>query len=172
MSSYGVPGNLNVEVCAEHAPNGTVDVKHKRYSHGCCWRRPSWGMAGSRKAEFCAEYDVPDMMVNLRHTQCSHEGCSKPARYGVAGSRKAEFCSEHAPDEMSNVKRSDHGSYSKRRTNGVASSHNIELCKEHVADGMVNVKPENMRTSHAAPKKQSRPLKTLPPLRPAPAGLG
>ncbi len=61
-----------------------VDVRSKRCSHPNCSKRPSYGMAGSKKADMCAEHAL-DGMVNVLHkkSRCGHPSCSKRPSYGM-----------------------------------------------------------------------------------------
>ena len=70
---------------------------------GC---NPSYGVAGSKKAEYCAQHAL-EGMVHVRSKKCAGDGCSKQPSYGVAGSKKAEYCAQHALEGMVDV-------YSKR----------------------------------------------------------
>ncbi|CAM9153130.1 unnamed protein product [Sphacelaria rigidula] len=67
-----------------------------------CSKKPSYGVMGSRKAEFCAAH-ASSRMTTLTSKKCGNEGCFKYPSYGVEGSRKREFCAVHARLGMVNV---------------------------------------------------------------------
>ena len=93
-ASHGEPGE-KAQFCAEHAPGGTEDVKHKKCEHEGCKKMPSCGVPGGRR-QFCSEHKQ-EGMVDLAGTQCAHEGCKKVASYGVPGGRR-QFCPTHKPE--------------------------------------------------------------------------
>ncbi|CAN0022283.1 unnamed protein product [Sphacelaria rigidula] len=85
-----------------------VDVVHKKCGGEGCSTRPSYGVAGSTKAEFCPKHARAGM-VNVRDKKCGQRNCSKNPSYGVAGSTKAEFCAKHARVGMMSVRRKECG---------------------------------------------------------------
>ena len=61
-----------------------VNVVSKRCAHHGCAKGPSYGKAGSKKAEYCRDH-AEDGMVNVTHKRCAHHGCIKVAQYSKAG---------------------------------------------------------------------------------------
>ncbi|CAM9260017.1 unnamed protein product [Sphacelaria rigidula] len=117
-----------------------VNVRNKRCSEDACLKHPSYGVAGSKKAEFCSEHARVGM-VNVVTRKCSDDACLKSPSYGVAGSKKAEFCSEHARAGMVTVrnKRCRDERCLKHASYGVARSEEAEFCSEHARAGMMDV---------------------------------
>lgn len=55
----------------------------KRCSHEGCTKLPSWGLAGSRKHEFCAQHAMEGLVEVVRKWKtCSYEGCTKLPSWG------------------------------------------------------------------------------------------
>ncbi|CAM9786731.1 unnamed protein product [Sphacelaria rigidula] len=118
-----------------------INVVGKRCGEKRCLKRPSFGVAGSKKTEFCFEHAAAGM-INVVSKRCGDEGCLKHPSYSVAGSKKAVLCSAHAREGMAHVgnkKYSDEGCF-KYPSYGVAGSKKREFCFEHARAGMVNVK--------------------------------
>ncbi|CAN0344470.1 unnamed protein product, partial [Ectocarpus sp. 12 AP-2014] len=69
--------------------------------HGCN-KVGSFGVQGTRTAEYCATH-AKDGMLNVISKRCDHPGCSKHPSYGRKGSKKAEFCVAHASKDMVDV---------------------------------------------------------------------
>ncbi|CAM9765281.1 unnamed protein product [Sphacelaria rigidula] len=117
-----------------------VNVRDKRCGEEGCVKYPSYGVAGSKKAEFCSKHAGAGM-VNVVNKRCGEEGCVKYPSYGVAGSKKAEFCFKHARAGMVNVvnKRCGEEGCVKYPSYGVAGSKKAEVCSKHAMAGMVNV---------------------------------
>ncbi|CAM9296296.1 unnamed protein product [Sphacelaria rigidula] len=118
-----------------------VDVVSKRCGEEGCFKHPSFGVASSRKAEFCAAHARAGM-VDVVSKRCGEEGCFKRPSFGAASSRKAEFCAAHARAGMVNVrsKRCGEEGCFKKTSFNVASSRKAEFCAAHARAGMVNVK--------------------------------
>ena len=118
-----------------------VDVINKTCCREGCSKRPSFGLAESRKAEFCSQH-ARNGMVNVVSKTCCREGCSKQPSFGLAGSRKAEFCSKHAGDGMVHVRSKTccREGCSKRALLGMAGSRKAEFCSQHAGDGMINLR--------------------------------
>ena len=57
--------------------------------------QPSFGVASTRTAEYCAQ-DAPDGMVNINgREKCRIEGCSNRLSFGVTGIRETAYCIQH-----------------------------------------------------------------------------
>ena len=54
-SSYGEAGG-KANLCAEHAKDGIVNVRHEKCNHTGCTKHPSCSTAASRKRVFCATH--------------------------------------------------------------------------------------------------------------------
>ncbi|CAM9755844.1 unnamed protein product [Sphacelaria rigidula] len=157
--SFGVARGRKAKYCATHAPAGMVNVgsmtcdeegTHARAgmvnvgSKTCgeegCSKLPSFGMAGSRKAEYCATH-ARTGMVYVTGKTCREEGCSTSPSFGVAGSKKAEFCATHARAGMVHVKGKTCGeeSCTTQSSFGVAGDKEAEFFTAHARAGMVTV---------------------------------
>ncbi|CAN0154078.1 unnamed protein product, partial [Ascophyllum nodosum] len=99
--------------------------KRKRRTEGCgkhrtcktegCGNRPSFGVAGTKTAQYCLQHAPDEMvdvhrrkcrtgMVNVHIRKCKKEGCGKRPSFGAAGSKTVEYCAQHAPEGMVDVK--------------------------------------------------------------------
>lgn len=90
------------------------------------------GVAGSRRAESCAQHARAGMVYVMKRA-CGTEECSTKPSFGVTGSRRAEFCTQHARVGMVNVvsKRCSTEGCSTRAYFGVAGSTKPECCSQH-----------------------------------------
>ena len=158
---------------SEHASDGMGYVKKKRCAHvsskRCrtegCRKQPSFGVAGTKTREYCAQH-APDGMVNVSSIRkCRTEGCGKYPSFGAAGTKRVEYCAQHAPDGMVNVsnKKCRTEGCSKRSTIGVAGTKTVEYCAQHAPDGMVNVCSKKCRTEGCSKKPSN--TRTLRPTR-------
>ena len=68
-----------------------VDVCRKKSRTEGCGKLPSYGVAGTKTVEYCAQH-APDGMVDVKCRKCRTEGCGKSPSYGVAGTKSAEYC--------------------------------------------------------------------------------
>ena len=103
---------LNVFFVSFHSSQLTARWRHtllnregsmpRECAHQGCTKGPSYGVAGSKKPEYCAQHRKGGM-VNVVSKRCAHHGCAKGPSYGKAGSKKAEYCRDHAEDGMVNV---------------------------------------------------------------------
>ncbi|CAN0041536.1 unnamed protein product [Pylaiella littoralis] len=116
-----------------------VDVKNKRCTHRGCTKQPSYGVAGTKTAEFCSGH-AKGGMVNVFKKKCTHRGCTKRPSYGVAGTKTAEFCSEHTTDGMVDVckKRCSQPGCTTLPRFGVSGGIRT-FCARHAEGGMVDV---------------------------------
>ncbi|CAM9477026.1 unnamed protein product [Sphacelaria rigidula] len=101
-----------------------------------CSKRPSFGAAGGRTADFCAEH-APASMVNVRYKHCGEESCSKRPSFGASGGRKAEFCVAHAGVRN---KHCDKEGRFQRASFGTAGGGKAQFCAAHAPAGMVDVR--------------------------------
>ena len=85
-------------------PEGIVDVKSRKCKTEGCGTIPSFGVAGTKTAEYCAQHAL-EGMVDVKHRKCRTEGCGKLPSLGVAGTITAEYCARHSLDGMVQVKR-------------------------------------------------------------------
>ena len=125
--SFGVAGTKKAEHCAQHAPDGMVNVKNKRRRTEGCNKIPSFGVVGTRKAEYCAQHAPDEMVAVIGRKKCKTQHCGIVPEFGVAGAKSAERCAQHAPDGMVYIKSR------KYRTNdygklGVAGTSLTEYC--------------------------------------------
>lgn len=74
-----------------------------------CEKRPTYGLMGSKKREFCSQH-AKKGMINVNNKRCIQPNCSTIPSFAVAGSKKAEFCSQHAMEGMIDVRSKRSGS--------------------------------------------------------------
>ena len=74
----------------QHAPDGMVNVCSTKCRTEGCDKWPSFGVAGTRTLEYCAQHAL-DGIVNLKTRKCRTEGCGKRPSFGVAGAKTAEY---------------------------------------------------------------------------------
>ena len=79
-----------------------VSINAKRCSSDGCFTRPSYGMIGSGKVEFCSRHKRAGM-VSFNANRCSSAGCYSRPTYGVPGSVKPEVCVKHKRIDMFNI---------------------------------------------------------------------
>ena len=72
-----------------------VNVKSRKCKIQGCVTAPSFGLAGTKTAEYCAQH-APDEMVDIKSRKCRTQGCGKGPSFGVVGTTTAEYCSQHA----------------------------------------------------------------------------
>ncbi|CAM9901225.1 unnamed protein product [Sphacelaria rigidula] len=68
-----------------------VDVGKRTCGDEGCSTRPSYGVAGSKRAESCSQHARAGM-VDVVTKKCGHQACPMRPSCGVAGSKKAEYC--------------------------------------------------------------------------------
>ena len=142
-----VKGTKTVEYCAQHAPDGMVDVKKRRkYRTEGCGKEPSYGVAGTKFAEYFVQH-AQDGMVDVKSRKCRTEGCDMWPSYGVKGKTTAEYCAQHAPDGTVDVKRKKCRTKScgKRPSYGVAGTKTAEYCSQHAPNGMIDASSKKCR---------------------------
>ena len=147
MPSFGVTGTKTAEYCAQHAPDGMVDVKSRKCRTESCEKWPSFGVEGTRAGECCAQH-TPDGMVSVSSRKCKTEGCGKQPSLGVPGTNTLEYCAQHASDSKINVKSKacKMEGCGRRLPYGVAGTKSRDYCTQHAPDGMVDVKSRKCRT--------------------------
>ncbi|CAM9176312.1 unnamed protein product [Sphacelaria rigidula] len=72
-----------------------LDVAGKKCDSEDCSTRPSCGVAGSKRAEFCSEHARAGM-VGVANKRCGYEGCSKRAIDAKQNVDESKFCGRHA----------------------------------------------------------------------------
>ena len=136
-----------MEYCAQHAPEGMVDVCSRKCRTEGCGKVPSFGVAGTKAAEYCAQHAL-EGMVDVKNRKSRTEGCGKIPSFGVAGTKMEEYCAQHAPEGTVNV----HGKMcrtagcGKRSSFGAAGTKKAEYCAQHALDGTVDVKSPKCKT--------------------------
>ena len=70
------------------------NVRSKKCARDACSKRPSYGISGSTKAEYCAQHGL-EGMVRVSSKICADQGPSIMPSYGISGSRKAHTWAEH-----------------------------------------------------------------------------
>lgn len=88
---------------AGHADAGMVNVARRPCAHQGCSSGASFGVAGTKKREFCSAHALPGMITFT--TKCASNGCQVLPVFGVSGSGRLEFCSVHAAASMVNLNR-------------------------------------------------------------------
>lgn len=79
-----------------------MDVKARECAaNDDCAKRPSSGVEGSSKVEYCPHHARVGM-VNVTHRKCTND-CAKQPCFGLEGSRKAEHYAQHAKAGMIDV---------------------------------------------------------------------
>ncbi|CAM9611778.1 unnamed protein product, partial [Ascophyllum nodosum] len=71
-----------------------VSVKDRKCRTDGCGKCASFGVAGTKTGEYCAQH-APDGMVNVCSRKCKTDGCSKQPSFGVAGTQTAMYCAQH-----------------------------------------------------------------------------
>ena len=87
IPSFEVAGTKSAEYCAQHAPDGMVNVCSKKCRTEGYDKQPSFGVAGTKMAEYCAQHP-PYGMVDVCNKKCRTENCGKAPSFGVAGTKK------------------------------------------------------------------------------------
>ena len=109
-----------------------VGVTRRKCRTKDCGKKPSFGVAGTKMSEYCAQH-APDGMVDTTSRKCRTEDCGKQRSFGVAGTKIAEYCAQHAPDGMVDVKNKKCKNKGCRRgpSFGVAGTKRAEYCALH-----------------------------------------
>ncbi|CBJ28698.1 EsV-1-7 [Ectocarpus siliculosus] len=110
--------------------------------HANCTKRPTYGVAGSKKREFCSQH-ARDGMVNVNNKRCIQPNCTTIPSFAAAGSKKAEFCSQHAREGMVDVRSrrcSQRGCNTQPSLGEAGSSKIPGACKAHASEGMVGLR--------------------------------
>ena len=109
------------------------------YSRKCkiegCSKRPSFGVAGTRMVEYCAQH-AQDGMVDVCNRKCRIESCGKHLSFGVTGTRAAEYFAHHAKNEMVDLNIiCAHRGCNKHAPFGVAGTKQMGYCTQHTRPG-------------------------------------
>ncbi|CAM9859725.1 unnamed protein product [Ascophyllum nodosum] len=72
-----------------------VRVNNRKCKTNSCGKQPSFGMPGTKTAEYCAQH-AEGGMVNFYNRKYRTETCGKQLSFGVANSRTVEYCAQHA----------------------------------------------------------------------------
>lgn len=86
--------------CGQHRGTAMRDVRHPSCVE--CYRRPSYGLKGTRFATHCHVHKTPGL-VNVKHVFCHKAGCDTLASFGVTQNRPTH-CFAHKSGHMTNVK--------------------------------------------------------------------
>lgn len=79
-----------------------MNVRKHKCNHPTCTTSPVFGVAGTRKAEFCAPH-AKEGMVPVSGKKCSGADCTKQLVYGLMGTTKAIVCVQHREGGLVNV---------------------------------------------------------------------
>ena len=147
-SSYGKVGTKKAELCAKHAEDGMINVRHKKCGHSGCTKQPSYGRVGTNKAERCARH-ADDGMVSVRNKKSGHSGFNKQPSCGKIGTKKADLCAEQSEDGIADVrmiKECGHSGCTKQPSYGKGGTKKAEPWADQAGDGMVDL--PNKKCSH------------------------
>ena len=116
------------EYCAQHVPDGMVNVCSRKCGTEGCNKQPSFGLTGAETAECCAQH-APGGMVDVMNRIYRTERCGVrsdryknsrilcAARTGRDGQRQEQICrTEYC---------------GKQPSFGVAKSRTVEYCSQH-----------------------------------------
>ena len=73
-----------------------IDVMNRKCRTEVCSKTPSFGVAGTTIAEYCAQH-AQNGMVDVKNRKCGFKGCGKRPSFGLANIGTAEYCPQHAP---------------------------------------------------------------------------
>lgn len=76
-----------------------MDVAKKSTRCGHPNKHPSYGIKGSKTAEFWAGHAREDRM-NAKRKRYAHSSCNKQPKHSLEGGKTAEFCAPHAKERM------------------------------------------------------------------------
>ena len=109
-----------------------INVWSRKCGTEGCTKQPSFGVTGTRSAEYCPQH-APGGMVNVKSRKCRAERCGKIPSFGVTGTKTAEYCAQHAKGGMVNVYNIKYRteSYDKKPSFGVPNIRTAEYCAQH-----------------------------------------
>ena len=124
-----------------------VNVTGKMCRTEGCGTRPSFGVEGTKTAEYCRQHAL-DGMINVNKRTCRTEGCGKIAAFGVEGTKTAEYCRHHTLSGMVNVRNimCRLEGCGKIAAFGVSGTKTLKYCRQHALDGMINVRGKTCGT--------------------------
>ena len=102
-----------------------------------CKKQPSYGIRGSKRAEYCAPHKLRGM-VNVTRKFCLE--CEALPSFGIRGTKKATHCVAHKSPEMVNVKDKTCLDCEARPSFGIRGTKKATHCVTHRSSEMVNVK--------------------------------
>ena len=73
IPSFGVAGTKTAEYCAQHDPDGMVNVFRMKCRTEGCGKWPSFGVAGTKTGKYCVQH-APDGMVNVNRNFAARPG--------------------------------------------------------------------------------------------------
>lgn len=128
---------------SEEEDNSTFRMaKTKKLPSQCgqagCEKRPTYGLKGSKKREFCSQH-AKKGMINVNNKRCIQPNCSTIPSFAVAGSKKAEFCCIHAVAGMIDVRSkrsSQRGSSSQAADSGKTPVSSSASSSGHASEGL------------------------------------
>ena len=71
-----------MEYCAQHEPEGMLDVKSKKCRTASCSKLPPFGVAGAKIREYCAQHALAGI-INVKSRKCRTASCGKRPFFGV-----------------------------------------------------------------------------------------
>ena len=110
-----------------------VNVRSRRCRTESCCKNPSFRVAGTKTAEFCAQHAL-EGMVNVKSKKCRIEGCGKQPSFRVAGTKIAKYCAQHALVGMVHFKSRKYRTKGcgKQPSFGMADTNPAKHCTQHV----------------------------------------
>ena len=103
-----------------------VNIKSKKCKTEGCGKQPSFGVAGTKRVEYCAQ-QASDKTIVVKNRKCKTHGCGKWLTFGLGGRKTAEYCSQHTPDRKCGT-----GGCGEKPSFGVANTITAEYCAQHV----------------------------------------
>ncbi|CAM9918179.1 unnamed protein product [Ascophyllum nodosum] len=125
-------GTTTAEYCAQHAPDGMVNIFSRKGKTEGFGKQPLFGVEGTKTEEYCVQHTL-DGMVDVCNRKYRTEGCGSLPSFGVAGTKTAEYCPQHASYEMVDVcsKKCRTQGCGKKPLFGVANTRTTEYCAQH-----------------------------------------
>ena len=124
-----------------------IDVHNRKCRTEGCGKLASFGVAGAKTREYCAQHAL-DGMVDVKNRKCRTEGCYKLASFEVAGTKTAEYCARHSLDGMVQVRSRKYKTKrcGKKPLFGVADTRAAEYGAQHTK--RTSVRPPPTKISH------------------------
>ena len=113
-----------------------------------CKKQSSYGIRGSKRAEYCAPHKLRGM-VNVTRKFCLE--CEKLPSFGIRGTKKATHCGLHKSTEMVNVNKKTCLDCEALPSFGIRGTKKATYCGLHKSPEMVDVKNKTCLDCEARP---------------------